>query len=104
MDNIKALGCKFALDDFGSGHSSYAHIKEFPTDKIKIDGSFIRNMTENPLDYTAVKSICDIAKTVNQEIIAEFVEEQAVVEALTKLGVDYAQGYYFAKPVPLVCS
>jgi diguanylate cyclase (GGDEF)-like protein len=104
MDNIKALGCKFALDDFGSGHSSYAYIKEFPTDKIKIDGSFIRNMTENPLDYTAVKSICDIAKTVNQEIIAEFVEEQAVVEALTKLGVDYAQGYYFAKPVPLVCS
>lgn len=102
MNNIKALGCKFALDDFGSGHSSYAYIKEFPTDKIKIDGTFITNMMDNPLDYTAVKSICEIAKAAGQEVIAEFVEEENVIEALTKLGVDYAQGYYFSKPEPLV--
>ncbi|MFT2089357.1 putative bifunctional diguanylate cyclase/phosphodiesterase [Paraglaciecola sp. 2405UD69-4] len=101
IHNINNLGCKFALDDFGSGHSSYAHIKEFPTNKIKIDGTFIANMMGNPLDYTAVKSICEIAKTAGQEVIAEFVEEADVVEALTKLGVDYAQGYYFSKPEPL---
>jgi diguanylate cyclase (GGDEF)-like protein len=101
MNNIKSLGCKFALDDFGSGHSSYAYIKEFPTDKIKIDGTFIMNMMDNPLDYTAVKSICEIAKASGQEVIAEFVEEPNVIEALTKLGVDHAQGYYFSKPEPL---
>jgi len=101
MNNIKALGCKFALDDFGSGHSSYAYIKELPIDKIKIDGTFITNMLINPIDYTTVKSICEIAKAANQEIIAEFVEEESVINALTELGVDYAQGYYFHKPEPL---
>jgi len=102
MDNIKALGCRFALDDFGSGHSSYAYIKELPTDIIKIDGAFITNMMDNSLDYTTVKSICEIAKAAGQEIVAEFVEEENVVEALTQLGVDYAQGYYFDKPEPLI--
>ena len=102
MDNIKALGCQFALDDFGSGHSSYAYIKEFPTDKIKIDGSFITNMMVSPLDYTAVKSICEIAKAANQQVVAEFVENEEVMKALIKLGVDYGQGYYFAKPEALV--
>ena len=102
MNNIKALGCKFALDDFGSGHSSYAYIKELPIDKIKIDGSFITNMIHNPIDYTTVKSICEIAKATDLEIIAEFVEEESVIQALTELGVDYAQGYYFHKPESLI--
>lgn len=102
MNNIKALGCKFALDDFGSGHSSYAYIKELPIDKIKIDGSFITNMMNNPIDYTTVKSICEIAKATNLEIIAEFVEDESVIQALTELGVDYAQGYYFHKPEALI--
>ncbi len=101
MNNIKALGCQFALDDFGSGHSSYAYIKQLPTDKIKIDGAIVANMMTNPIDFTAVKSICEIGKAAKQEIIAEFVEDFSLVEALTKLGVDYAQGYYFAKPEPL---
>jgi diguanylate cyclase (GGDEF)-like protein len=102
MENIKALGCQFALDDFGSGHSSYAYIKQLPTDKIKIDGAIVANMLINPIDYTAVKSICEIGKAAQQEIIAEFVEDANLVEALTALGVDYAQGYYFAKPEPLI--
>ena len=102
MENIKALGCQFALDDFGSGHSSYAYIKQLPTDKIKIDGAIVANMLTNPIDFTAVKSICEIGKAAKQEIIAEFVEDSRLVEALTTLGVDYAQGYYFAKPEPLV--
>ena len=101
MKNIKALGCQFALDDFGSGHSSYAYIKQLPTDKIKIDGAIVANMMTNQIDFTAVKSICDIGKAAKQEIIAEFVEDSRLVEVLTALGVDYAQGYYFAKPVPL---
>lgn len=101
MNNLKALGCKFALDDFGSGHSSYAYIKALPIDKIKIDGTFIVNMLNNPIDYTTVKSICEIAKAAHQEIIAEFVEEENIIHALTELGVDYAQGYYFHKPEPL---
>jgi len=102
MENIKAFGCEFALDDFGSGHSSYAYIKEFPIDKIKIDGSYINSMMENPLDFTTVKSICEIAKTANQEVVAEFVENEKVLKALIKLGVDYAQGYFFHKPEPLI--
>ena len=102
MNNIKALGCKFALDDFGSGHSSYAYIKELPIDKIKIDGSFITNMMNNPIDYTTVKSICEIAKATNLEIIAEFVEDESVIQTLTELGVEYAQGYYFHKPEALI--
>jgi len=102
MENIKALGCKFALDDFGSGHSSYAYVKEFPIDIIKIDGSFIVNIMENPLDYTAVKSICEIAKTANKKVVAEYIEDEKVIEVLTKLSIDYGQGYYFDKPSPLV--
>ena len=101
MDNIKTLGCSFALDDFGSGHSSYTYIKELPTEKIKIDGSFVASMMENPLDYTAVKSICDIAKAAKQDVIAEFVEDKKTMEALKKLGVD-GQGYYFCQPYALV--
>ncbi|MHA2937204.1 putative bifunctional diguanylate cyclase/phosphodiesterase [Vibrio sp. RC27] len=101
MANIKVLGCKFTLEDLGSEHSSYTHIKEFPTDKIKIDGAFTGNMMENPMYFTAVKSICDIAKASGQEVIAELVEDPNIVEALTMLGVDYAQGHYFSKPEPL---
>ena len=102
MDNIRAQGCSFALDDFGRGHSPYTNIRELPTEKIKIDGSFISGMLENPLDYTTVKSICDLAKAANQEVIAKFVEDKKTMEALTKLGVDYAQGYYFCQPTELI--
>ncbi|QHJ13298.1 Cyclic di-GMP phosphodiesterase PdeB [Paraglaciecola mesophila] len=101
IENIKKLGCCFALDDFGSGHSSYAYLRELPTEKIKIDGTIIANMMDNPLDYTTVKSICEIAKAANQEIIAEFVENEKTVDALTKLGVDFAQGYHFNRPSEL---
>jgi len=104
IKNIKALGCHFTLDDFGSGHSSYRYIKQLPTDKIKIDGLIVANMLNNPIDFTAVKSICDIAKSANQEIIADFVGDLNLVEALTALDVDYGQGYYFSTPVPLIQS
>ncbi|ARN74665.1 EAL domain-containing protein [Oceanicoccus sagamiensis] len=101
MNNVKAIGCTFALDDFGSGHSSYSYIKDLPSDALKIDGSFVVGMLQNPLDYAAVKSICEISKAANQKIVAEFVENEAIVAQLKELGVDYAQGYYFSKPEPL---
>ena len=102
MDNIKALGCKFAIDDFGSTHSSYDDIKEFAVEKIKIDGSYICNMMDNPVDYDTVKSICKIAKAANQEVVAKYVGDKIVMQTLTKLGVDYGQGYYFSKPEVLI--
>ena len=101
MNNLKEIGCAFALDDFGSGHSSYSYIKDLPSDALKIDGSFVVGMLQNPLDYAAVKSICEISKAANQKIVAEFVENEAIVLELKDLGVDYAQGYYFSKPEPL---
>ncbi|MGB2741301.1 MAG: EAL domain-containing protein [Cognaticolwellia sp.] len=102
MDNIKSLGCEFSLDDFGTSHSSHAYIKALPTDQIKISGSYISSMLESEVDYTAIKSICEIAKIANQKIVAKFVEDQNVITALTNLGVDYAQGYYFSTPEALV--
>lgn len=102
IESIKTLGCKFALDSFGRGDPSHTYLAELPTDKIKIDGSLIKNMMENPLDYSAIKSICAMAKTTNQQVIAKHIEDKKVIDALIKLGVDYGQGYHFAKPEPLV--
>ncbi|WP_077339981.1 putative bifunctional diguanylate cyclase/phosphodiesterase [Pseudocolwellia agarivorans] len=101
INNLKALGCKFALDRFVKAHTSDSYLEELSTDKIKIDGSLIRNMMENPLDYSSVKAICAMATATNQQVIATHIEDKKVVDALTKLGVDYGQGYYFAKPEPL---
>lgn len=101
IESIKTLGCKFASDSFGKGHSSHTSLTELPTNTIKIDGSLIKNMMENPLDYSAIKAICAVAKTTNQQVIAKHIEDKKVVDALTKLGVDYGQGFYFAKPEPL---
>ena len=101
IEKLKRLGCMFAIDDFGCGHSSYSRVKDLPTDKIKIDGSFVSSMLDSQLDYAAVKSICEIAKAANREIVAEYVESKEIAEALDELGVDYAQGYYFNRPEKL---
>ena len=102
MNNIKVLGCKFTLDDFGSAHSSFEDIKGFPVEKIKIDGSFICNMMENPHDYATVKSLCEMAKVANLDVVAKYVGDKKVMHVLTELGVDYGQGYYFSKPEVLI--
>jgi EAL domain-containing protein (putative c-di-GMP-specific phosphodiesterase class I) len=98
--NIRQLGCRFALDDFGSGFSSFNYIKEFPVDYLKIDGAFITNLINDPVDQTLVKSMIEIAKTLNKEIIAEFVENKTVLDLLLQYGADYAQGYFIGKPMP----
>lgn len=101
MREMKALGCSFALDDFGTGVSSYSYLKKFPLDYVKIDGSFIRNMLHNPVDCAMVESVVHIARVIGIKTVAEFVEDEATLNKLTELGVDYAQGYGIARPAPL---
>ena len=95
---VKKTGCMFALDDFGSGLSSYAYLKNLPVDFLKIDGMFIKNMDTNPYDFAVVKSITEIGHFMGKEIIAEYVENDSILSMLRDIGVDYAQGYAIAKP------
>lgn len=97
----KQRGCRFALDDFGTGFSSYAYLKELPVDFLKIDGFFIRNMVEDDIDLAMVKSIQQVAKTMNIETVAEFVENDEILSALNEIGIGYSQGYLVHKPQPL---
>lgn len=92
------LGCTFALDDFGSGFSSYNHLKNLPVDFVKIDGSFVKDLLVDPIDMAMVSSIKDIARAMGMETIAEFVESKDIMVELGKMGVDFAQGYGVAKP------
>ena len=95
------LGCTFALDDFGSGFSSYAYLKSLPVNFVKIDGSFVKDLLVDPIDMAMVTSIKDIAKAMNMETVAEFVETTEIMDELKRIGVDYAQGFGVAKPAPL---
>ena len=98
---IRRYGCKFSLDDFGSGFTSYAHLKNLRTDTLKIDGSFIKDMLQNPGDYAMVKSMNDIGHSLGLRTVAEYVESPMLLEALREIGVDYAQGYAIHKPCRL---
>ena len=95
---LRELGCQFALDDFGAGFNSFRHVKEFPVDYLKIDGSFIRNLAKDTVDQSLVRSMIDIARTLGKKIVAEFVEDRESLELLYEWGADYAQGYYIGKP------
>ncbi|MDQ3617315.1 MAG: PAS domain S-box protein [Pseudomonadota bacterium] len=95
---IKKLGCRFALDDFGSGMSSFAYLKHLPVDYLKIDGAFVRHMDKDPIDRAMVEAINNIGHVMGIETIAEYVENQATVEMLADMGVNYAQGYWIEKP------
>lgn len=101
ISTLKELGCLFALDDFGSGLSSFAYLKSLPVDYLKIDGMFVRGIDTDPIDRALVKSINDIGKVMGKKTIAEFVESNDVFEVLAELGVDYGQGYGIGKPFPL---
>ena len=98
IQHIKTLGCKVALDDFGTGLSSFSYLKTFAADFLKIDGGFVRNMLNDPMDAAIVQSINNIGHVAGMKTIAEFVENQAIQAKLTELGVDYAQGFGIHKP------
>ncbi|WP_224095907.1 EAL domain-containing protein [Nostoc sp. MS1] len=98
--SLKEFGCCFALDDFGSGMSSFAYLKNLPVDYLKIDGSFVKNIVEEPVNLAMVDAINKIGQVMGLKTIAEFVENNTVLEVIQNLGVDYAQGYGIAQPVP----
>jgi diguanylate cyclase (GGDEF)-like protein/PAS domain S-box-containing protein len=95
---LKELGCKFALDDFGTGLSSFGYLKHFPVDFLKIDGSFVREILRDPIDREMVRSINEIGHLTGKQTIAEFAENAEIIQMLTSLGIDYAQGYGVAQP------
>jgi EAL domain-containing protein (putative c-di-GMP-specific phosphodiesterase class I) len=98
---LNSKGCVFALDDFGSGLSSFAYLKNLPVDFLKIDGAFVKDMVDDPIDYAMVKSINDVGHVMGKQIIAEFVENDEILAKLKEIGVDYAQGYGIARPQKL---
>jgi diguanylate cyclase (GGDEF)-like protein len=101
MRELKARGCKFALDDFGTGLSSFMYLKTLPVDYLKIDGQFISHVADDPVDRSMVEAICKVGKALGIETVAECVESQAVLDELQRIGVDYAQGYFLARPEPI---
>ncbi|MDF1529847.1 MAG: DUF1631 family protein, partial [Sedimenticola sp.] len=101
MEQIKALGCQFYLDDFGSGYASYSYLKEFPVDVVKIDGIFVKDVDTDLASRAMVKSITEVAHHMNKQVIAEYVESEAILNVLGELEVDYAQGYCIGYPTAL---
>lgn len=100
MTVLKRHGCQLALDDFGSGLSSFHYLKTLPVDYLKIDGSFIKDIDDNPSDCALVAAINQMSHTLGLQTIAEYTHNRLIVERLRELGVDYAQGYFFGKPAP----
>jgi Amt family ammonium transporter len=98
---LKAAGCSLALDDFGSGLSSFSYLKELPVDFLKIDGNFVRNIGQDPTDRAIVSSIVQVARATGKKTIAEYVENESCLYWVRTLDVDYAQGYCIGRPRPL---
>ena len=101
MRGLRDIGCQFALDDFGSGLSSFAYLKSLPVDYLKIDGVFVKDIANDPIARAMVASINTIGHEMGLQTVAEFVESEAILEQLRELGVDYAQGFHLGRPQPL---
>lgn len=100
MEKLKTIGCQFSLDDFGSGMSSFTYLKNLPVDYLKIDGYFVKTMLENEIDKAMVSSIHQIGNVMGLKTIAEFVENDAILDELKIMGIDYGQGYGIGRPEP----
>ncbi len=98
MNRMKIIGCRFSLDDFGTGLSSYSYLRNLPVDYVKIDGVFVKELVTSPGDYAVVRSINEIGHYLGKKTIAEFVENDEILAQLREIGVDYAQGYGIEKP------
>ncbi len=101
ISKVKSLGAKIAIDDFGTGYSNFEHILKLDMDYIKIDGSLIREITDNPRHRIIVETIVDFSKKIGAKTIAEFISDEAICTTIQEIGVDYSQGYYTGKPEPL---
>lgn len=102
IGELSEYGCRFALDDFGSGYCSFSHLKNLPVEIIKIDGMFIKDLINDPMDMAIIRSINDIAHSLGKKTVAECVENQVSFQLLKECGVDYVQGYYISPPLDTV--
>ena len=98
---LRALGCRFALDDFGGGFGSFHYLRYLPFDYLKIDGDFIANVATNSADQAVVRAIVDLSGRLGKQTIAEFVGDDETFDLLRAYGVDYAQGYHVGRPAPV---
>lgn len=101
IDRLRVMGCLIALDDFGTGMSSFGHLQQLQVDIVKIDGHFLRDLTERPINEAIVRSIAEIGRSTGILTVAEWVESAEVVAIIKRIGIDYAQGYHFGRPTPL---
>jgi EAL domain-containing protein (putative c-di-GMP-specific phosphodiesterase class I) len=101
INKMRELGCKFSLDDFGSGLSSFSYLQNIPVDYLKIDGAFVNDIDVNKVNRAMVRSINEISHVMGMKTICEFVENKEVEDVLKEMDVDFAQGYYYAKPKPI---
>lgn len=98
IEEMKELGCRFCLGNFGSGPTSYQYMRSLPVDLIKLDGAFVQQVANSETDHAMVRSMVEMAHYMKREVIASQVESREALEALRLLGVDYAQGYVIEKP------
>ena len=101
VEQVRPLGCRFALDDFGSGMGTFSYLKQLPVDFIKIDGAFVKDIVSDRLDRAIVAAISEIGQVLGVEVVAEGVEDAATVARLRSIGVEYIQGSIVALPTPL---
>ena len=101
VEQLSEMGCAFSIDDFGTGFSTFSYLKNLPAETVKIDGSFVRELTNSSIDRALVKSIREVAYALGKKTVAEFVEDEETLKLLRDIQVDYAQGYHLGKPKPL---
>ncbi|TMO55147.1 EAL domain-containing protein [Pseudoalteromonas phenolica] len=101
IKKLNQLGCHFSIDDFGTGFSTFSYLKQLPAQHVKIDGSFVRDMLNDPIDLALVKAVNDISHSLDKHSVAEYVESKDIFDALKEIGIDFGQGYFIAKPMPI---